>query len=386
LTAGAAAASIAPTSIPEGIFAMPRRPLAAFVLLTAWALAPALAAAQGTLRIYNWNDYIDEQTLKRFEAETKIKVVYDVYDANELLDAKLRAGKSGYDLVVPTASPFLANQLAANLHRPLDKAKIANYGNLDPALMKQLARYDAGNAHAIPWMWGTTGIGYNFDRVLKRMAAAPVFSLKMVFDPDVVANFKGCGVVMLDSPTDVFPAVLAYLGLDPDSKKPEDLEKATQQMLKVRPFIRKFHSSEYINDLANGDACVAYGFSGDVKQAAKRAFDAGKGVKVEYAIPVEGAITWIDTWAIPKDAVNVDAAHRFLDFVLRPDIAALNSNFIGYANPVPASRDRLDEAVRDDPTIYPPPEVAQRLYTISPADRAYERLRTRAWTRVTTGR
>ena len=253
---------------------MPRRLLlAALASVMAWALAPPAADAQGTLRIYNWNDYIDEQTLKRFEAETKIKVVYDVYDANEILDAKLRAGRSGYDLVVPTASPFLAKQLEAKLYAPLDRAKIASYGNLDPALMKQLARYDPGNAHAIPWMWGTTGIGYNFDRVLKRMSAAPVFSLRMVFDPDVVANFKACGVVMLDSPTDVFPAVLAYLGLNPDSKSPDDLEKATAQLLKVRPFIRKFHSSEYINDLANGDACVAYGFSGDVKQATKRAFE-----------------------------------------------------------------------------------------------------------------
>lgn len=366
---------------------MPRRPLlAALACVMAWALAPPAADAQGTLRIYNWNDYIDEQTLKRFEAETKIKVVYDVYDANEILDAKLRAGRSGYDLVVPTASPFLARQLEAKLYAPLDRARIATYGNLDPALMKQLARYDPGNAHAIPWMWGTTGIGYNFDRVLKRMSAAPVFSLRMVFDPEIVANFKACGVVMLDSPTDVFPAVLAYLGLNPDSKSPDDLEKATAQLLKIRPFIRKFHSSEYINDLANGDACVAYGFSGDIKQAAKRAFEAGKGVKIEYAIPVEGALTWIDTWAIPADARNADAAHKFLEFVLRPEIAALNSNFIGYANPVPASRDKLDEAVRDDPTIYPPSEVAERLYTISPADRAYERLRTRAWTRVTTGR
>ena len=357
------------------------------LLLAALALlAPAAVQAQGSLRIYNWNDYIDPQTIKRFEAETKIKIVYDVYDANEILDAKLRAGRSGYDLVVPTASPFLANQLRANLYRPLDRAKIPNAAGLDPALMAQLARHDAGNAHAIPWMWGTTGIGYNFDRVLAVMSDAPVFSLRMMFDPAVVARFKGCGVEMIDSPTDVFPAALTFLGLDPDSKRPEDLERATAALMKIRPFIRRFHSSEYINDLANGDACVAFGFSGDVKQAAKRAVEAGKGVKIEYAIPVEGAMTWIDAWAIPADARNADAAQAFLNFVLRPEIAALNSNFVGYANPVPASKPMLAEAVRDDPTIYPPPEVARRLYTISPADRAYERLRTRAWTKVTTGR
>ena len=218
------------------------------------------------------------------------------------------------------------------------------------------------------------------------MPDAPVDSLRMIFDPAVVSRFKDCGVMMLDSATDVLPAALKYLGLDPDSKKTEDLAKAADVVKAVRPFIRKFHSSEYINDLANGDACLAYGFSGDVKQAAKRAAEAGKGVKIEYAIPVEGAQTWIDAWAIPADARNVAAAEKFLDFVLRPDVAALNSNFVGYANPVPASRDKLDAAVRDDPTIYPPPEVARRLYTISPADRAFERLRTRAWTKVTTGR
>jgi putrescine transport system substrate-binding protein len=347
------------------------------------AFLSAPAAAQGQLRVYNWNDYIAKETLQRFESETGIKVIYDVYDANELLDAKLRAGRSGYDLVAPTASPFLANQIRANLYRRLDRAKIPNHRNLDPELMRQLERYDPGNAHGVPWMWGTTGIGYNRERVLRVMPDAPVYSLKMVFDPDIIARFRACGVVMLDSPTDVFPAALRYLGLDPDSKRPADLERATALLLSIRQHVRKFHSSEYIDQLSNGDVCLVFGYSGDIKQAAKKA---RRGVTIEYAIPIEGAMTWVDTWAIPRDAVNVDAAHRFLDFVLRPEIAALNSNFIGYANGVPASRTQLDPAVRDDPTVYPPAEVLARTYTINPAELDYERLRNRAWTRVKTGR
>lgn len=362
-------------------------------LLTAAAFAaialgrPLAAPAQdATLNIYNWNDYIDESTLQRFTAETGIKTHYDVYDANETLDAKLRAGHSGYDLVVPTASPFLALQIPAKLYRPLDRDKLKNYGNLDADVMQRLATADPGNGHAVPWMWGTTGIGYNSAAVEKVMPDAPLHSLRMLFDPAVVAKFQRCGVVVLDSPTDVFPAALAYLGRNPDSHAKEDLDAATEALMKIRGYVRKWHSSEYINDLANGDACLAFGFSGDIKQAAKRAAEAHKPYRVEYAIPEEGSQVWIDAWAIPADAANVGAATRFLDFVLRPDIAALNSNFIGYANAVPASQPMLNPAVRDDPGVYPPAEARRRFYTISAPDRTYERLRTRAWTRVTTGR
>ncbi|MBI3710988.1 MAG: polyamine ABC transporter substrate-binding protein [Proteobacteria bacterium] len=362
---------------------MPKRAMLALAVL---GLSGSAAAAQGRLNIYNWNDYIDEQTIKKFEAETGIKVIYDVYDANETLDAKLRAGRSGYDLVVPSASPFLAQQVRAKLHQPIDRNKIANYKNLDPELMKQLEAYDPGNLHAIPWMWGTTGIGYDSVRVGRIMDDAPVYSLKIVFDPTIVAKFKSCGVIVLDSATDVFPAALAYLGRNPDSHDLDDLKAATEALMKIRPYVRKWHSSEYINDLANGDACLVFGYSGDVKQAGKRAEEAKKRLKIEYAIPAEGALLWIDTWTIPKDARNAANAHRFLDFVLRPDIAALNSNFVGYANGVPASLPLLAEAVRGDPTIYPPAEIRRRLYTISVPSREYERARTRAWTRVTTGR
>jgi putrescine transport system substrate-binding protein len=355
--------------------------------LTAGLMGVPAAAQDQVLRVFNWNDYIAPETLTRFTAETGIRVTYDTYDSNEVLDARLRAGRSGYDLVVPSASPFLAQQIPAGLYQPLDRGKIPNWRNLDPAIMRGLEHYDPGNRFAVPWMWGTTGIGYNVDRVRQILPNAPVNSLRMVFDPQIVARFRGCGVEVLDSPTDVFPAALAFLGLSPDSKALPDLTRATEMLQRVRPNIRRFHSSEYINDLANGDACVVFGYSGDIIQAARRAREANRGVQIAYAIPlVEGALQWTDAWAIPVGAPNVEAAHRFLDFLLRPEIAALNTNFIGYANAVPASLPMVDAAIRDNASIYPPDDVRRRFYLISPAERTYERARTRAWTRITTGR
>jgi len=241
------------------------------VLASLLVLAAAPALGQGQVNVYNWSDYIAESELKNFEKDTGIKVNYTTYDSNEILDAKLKTGRSGYDVVVPTASPFFVRQLAAGLFLPLDRTKLKNFGNLDPDIMAALAKYDPGNAHAIPWMWGTTGIGYNVAEIKKRMPDAPVDSLKMVFDPAVVAKFKDCGVMMLDSATDVLPAALNYLGLDPDSKKPEDLARAADVVKAVRPFIRKFHSSEYINALAGGNICLVFGYSGDIFQARDRA-------------------------------------------------------------------------------------------------------------------
>jgi putrescine transport system substrate-binding protein len=350
-------------------------------------LAAGQAGAQGTLNIYNWNDYVSQEALDRFQRETGIAVRYDTYDSNETLDAKLRAGRSGYDLVVPTASPFFAQQIPAKLYREFDRAKLPNYRNLDPAVMRELDRFDPGNRFGVPHLSSTTGIGYNAERVSRIMADAPVFSLRMIFDPEIAKRFQSCGIVALDSPTDVFPAALSYLGLDPDSKDPAHLTRATELLMRIRPFVRKWHSSEYINDLANGDACVAFGYSGDIKQAAARAAEAKRAnVRVEFAIPQEGALLSHDLWAIPADARNVDAAHKFVDFMLRPEIAALNSDAVGYPNAVPASKALVRPQIRDDPTVFVPAEIRAKLYTITPAARDYERLRTRAWSRVTTGR
>jgi putrescine transport system substrate-binding protein len=358
--------------------------LPVLVSLLAFTVSPAFG--QGQVNVYNWSDYIAEDQLKAFEKDTRIKVNYTTYDSNEILEAKLRAGRSGYDIVVPTASPFFVRQLSAGLYQPIDKAKLKNWKNLDPAIMASLAKYDPGNAHAIPWMWGTTGIGYNVDAIKKRMADAPVDSLKMVFDPAVVSKFADCGVMMLDSATDVFPAALKYLGLDPDSKKPEDLAKAVDVLKAVRPYIRKFHSSEYINALAGGDICLVFGYSGDIFQARDRAAKAKDKQDIAYAIPREGAMLWIDVAAIPKDAPNAANALRFLDFMLEPKVAAASSEITGYANANLPATALLPKDISGNPLIYPPANVRATLYTITAGNAEQTRERTRLWTTVKTGR
>jgi putrescine transport system substrate-binding protein len=356
------------------------------ILASLLALIAGQALGQGQVNVYNWSDYIAEPELKRFEKERAIKVNYTTYDSNEILDAKLKTGRSGYDVVVPTASPFFVRQLAANLYKPLDKAKLKNLGNLDPEILAALTKYDPGNAHAIPWMWGTTGIGYNVAEIKKRLPDAPVDSLRMIFDPAVVAKFKDCGVMVLDSATDVLPAALNYLGLDPDSKKPEDLAKAAEVVRAVRPFIRKFHSSEYINALAGGDICLAFGYSGDIFQARDRGAQAKNKQEIAYAIPKEGSLLWIDVAAIPKDAPDPEQALAFLDFMLDPKVAAASSELTGYANANTAATPLMPNSITGNPLIYPPADVRSRFYTISAGTADQVRERTRLWTAIKTGR
>jgi putrescine transport system substrate-binding protein len=287
---------------------------------------------------------------------------------------------------VPTASPFFVRQLAAKLYRPLDKGRLKNYGNLDPAIMKQLAKYDADNAHAIPWMWGTIGIGYNVEAIKKRMVKAPVDSLSMIFEPSIVSRFADCGVMVLDSPTDVFPAALKYLLLDPDSKNPEDLNKAAELLKAIRPYIRKFHSSEYINGLATGNVCLTLGYSGDILQARDRAAKASEKREIAYAIPNQGAMVWIDVAAIPKDAPNPDNALRFLDFMMDPKVAAASSKITGYANANVPATELLDKSITGNPWIYPKASDRAKFYTVTAANAEQTRERTRLWTAVKTGR
>jgi len=345
----------------------------------------AYAADQKVLNIYNWSDYIAEDTVAKFEKETGIKVRYDVYDGNETLEAKLMAGHSGYDIVVPTAFPFLDRQIKAGVYMKLDRSKIPNYKNLDPKLMARVAAADPGNEHAVIWMWGTDGIGYNVKAVEKVLPNAPVNSLDMIFKPEIVSKLAKCGVTMLDSPTDVIPVALNYLGLDPDSQNPDDLKKAQDLLMSVRPYIKYFNSSQYINDLANGDICVAFGWSGDVFQAANRATEAKNGIEIKYSIPKEGTLIWFDNMAIPKDAPHPELAYQWINFVLQPEIAAANSNYVAYANPVPASKPMVDEAVRDDPNIYPSEEVMDKLFAVPTKSEKFTRLQTRAWTSIRTG-
>ena len=351
------------------------RCLALAASLLALGTVPALA--QGQVNVYNWSDYIDP-------ALTKIKVNYTTYDSNEILDAKLRSGQAGYDVVVPTASPFFVRQMSAKLYQPLDKAKLGNYGNLDPATMALLAKYDPGNAHAIPWMWGTIGIGYNATEIRKRMNNAPVDSLRMIFDPATVSRFTDCGV-MMDSATDVLPAALKYLYLDPDSKNPEDLAKAAKVIEAIRPFVRKFHSSEYINALAGGDICLAFGYSGDILQAKDRAAATPEKRVIEYAIPHEGSMVWMDVAAIPKNAPNVDNAYRFLDFMMNPKVAAASSVLTNYANGNAASLALLPKSISGNKSIYPTDGARAYFYTITAGTPEQTRERTRLWTTIKTG-
>jgi putrescine transport system substrate-binding protein len=357
------------------------------LLLTAIASLAALPAlAQNNeLHVYNWSDYIAEDTIAKFEAETGIDVTYDVYDSNEVLEAKLLAGGSGYDVVVPT-SQFLQRQIAAGVYQPLDKSKLPNLKNMDPELMEDAAAYDPGNEHAVIYMWGTTGIGYNVEAVRERLGEdAPVDSWALIFDPEVAAELADCGISMLDSPTDMLPSALAWLGRDPTSSAPEDLEAAAAVIEAVRPHVRYFHSSQYISDLANGEICVAVGYSGDIFIARDRAVEAENGIEIAYSVPKEGAQQWFDMMAIPADAPNPEAAHAFIDFVMRPEITADITNYVWYANANAASMPMVDPEIAGDPAIFPPAEVRANLFPTVVHDARTDRLLTRLWTRVKTG-
>ncbi|BAT61111.1 putrescine-binding periplasmic protein precursor [Variibacter gotjawalensis] len=342
-------------------------------------------AQERVVNVYNWSDYIDPAVLEAFTKETGIKVKYDTFDTNEMVETKLLAGRSGYDVVVPTAN-FLERQIKAGIFQKLDKAKLPNLKNAWPEIAARLAVYDPGNEHAVNYMWGTTGIGYNAAKVKQALGDTAIDSWDVVFKPEVLAKLKACGVDMLDASDDILAAALKYLKIDPNSSNEADLTKAADLLTKVRPSVRKFHSSEYLNALATGEICFVVGYSGDIKQAQKRAAEAKNGVDVGYAIPKEGAQMWFDNLAIPKDAKNVAEAHAFIDYLLRPDVAAKNTNFIGYANGNLASQAQIDAAVMNDKTVYPDAETLARLYTIRAKDQKTQRVANRLWTRVKTGK
>ena len=356
------------------------------ILLLLGGAPGAQPAKERTVNVYNWSDYIDPAVLEDFTKETGIKVRYDTFDSNDMLETKLLAGRTGYDLVVPTAY-FLARQIKAGVFQKLDKGKLPNLGNAWDDIAARLAVYDPGNQYAVNYMWGTTGIGYNVKKAREVLgAAAQIDSLDVLFKPEVIAKFKDCGVHVLDAADDVFAAALAYLKLDPNTKEQADFEKAAELLTKVRPFVRKFHSSEYLNALASGEICLVFGYSGDVKQAQKRAAEAKNGVEIAYAIPKEGAQLWFDNLAIPKDAKNVAEAHALIDYLLRPDVAAKNSNVISYANGNAASRALIDKAIVEDKTIYPDAATMKTFYIIQSHDQKTQRLMNRLWTRIKTGR
>lgn len=351
---------------------------------TLLAVSMASADEEKVLNVYNWSDYIAEDTIANFEERTGIKVNYDVFDSNEVLEAKLLAGNTGYDVVVPSGS-FMERQIQAGVFMELNKDSLDNYGNLDKAILDRVAKHDPGNEHAIPYMWGTTGFGYNINMIKERMPDAPVGSWDMLFKPDVVSKFADCGVTLLDAPSEVFPAAMKYLGIDPSSEDKDDLAAAEELLMSVRPHIKYFHSSQNINDLANGDICVAMGWSGDMLIARDRAAEADQGVEVDYTIPKEGAMIWFDLLGIPADAPHPQNAHLFLNYIMEPEVVAAISNYVFYANANSAATEYVDPEVKEDPAIYPSDEVKANLFPAPVNTPQFDRLLTRAWTRIKTG-
>ncbi len=342
-------------------------------------------AEEKILNVYNWVDYIEASVIEGFTKETGIKVQYDVFDSNEMLETKLLAGNTGYDIVVPSAS-FLYRQLQAGVHQKLDKSQLPNLANVEPDIAKRLEAFDPGNEYSVNYMWGTSGVGYNVEKIAERMKNAPVNSFAMFYDPKVVSKFADCGVSLFDAPSEVLGTVLIYLGKDANSEKPEDLAAAEAVLKAVRPYIKNFHSSAYIEQLANGEICLALGWSGDVLQASTRAADAKKPFTISYNIPKEGAVMFFDQMAIPKDAKHPKNAHLFINYLLRPEIAAKNSSYISYANANKASTPLVDAAVTSNPNVYPPAELMAKLVPDMPESPEFSRALNRSWTTVKTGK
>ena len=349
------------------------------------AMAGAAQADDKVLHVYNWSDYIAPDTIANFEKESGIKVVYDVFDSNETLEAKLLAGKSGYDIVVPSNN-FLAKQIKAGVYQELDKSKLSNYANLNKSLLKAVSVSDPDNKHAFPYMWGSIGIGYNPEKVKAALGVDKIDSWDVLMKPENIAKLKSCGVSFLDSPTEMLPVALHYLGLPTDTQKKADLKQAEDLFLKLRPSIGYFHSSKYISDLANGNICVAVGYSGDIQQAKSRAAEAGGKVKVAYDIPKEGAGSFYDMVAIPKDAENVEAAYKFMNYLLEPKVMAAITNSVRFPNGNEKATALVDKDITSDPGIYPPADVQAKLYAIADLPAATQREMTRSWTKIKSGK
>jgi len=372
------------------VVASPRsRRILVALAVGAGALLPAACGRSGhrgaekLLYVYNWADYIGKTTVADFERRTGIRVVYDTYDSDETLEAKLMAGDAGYD-VVSTSTDFFGRQIRAGIYQPLDKRLLPNWKYLDPRILAIEARYDPGNRYAMPYLRHVNGFAYNVDMVRARMPDAPTDSLDMIFKPEVIKRFADCGVSFLDSAEDVLQLALNYLHLDPNSRRPEDYRKAEQLLDGVRPYVRAFDSSEYMNGLGDGEFCISMSWSGDYATARARARAAGVLLNLAFTIPKEGSNASYDALLIPAGAPHPLAAHAFLDYILEPRVIAEITNTIHYANDNRAASAYVDPAILEDPAVYPPPSVEARLYQSEEADPALERLRTRTWTRIKT--
>ena len=354
-------------------------------LVSAAALCAASSLSAEEVRVYNWSDYIDESLLEKFETETGIKLIYDVFDSNEVLETKLLAGGSGYDVVVPSAT-FLQRQIAAGAFQKLDLGQLPNHGNLWNVIQERTDQYDPSGAYSVNYMWGTTGIGYNIGKVTEALGEdAPLDSWDLVFDPANMEKLAECGVHFLDAPTEMIPAALNYIGEDPDSHDPEVIAKAEAVYDAVRPYIQKFHSSEYINALANGDICVAVGWSGDVFLAQFRAAEAENGHEIDYSIPTQGAQMWFDQMAIPTDAPNPEAAHKFINFILNAQNAAAATNYVWYASGNLAAQEFIDQEILEYPAVYPDAATLEKLFITTPYPAKVQRVVTRLWTKIKSG-
>lgn len=344
----------------------------------------APAPEEKVVNVYNWSDYIADSTVADFEKATGIKAVYAVFDSNEVLETKLLAGRSGYDVVVPTA-PFMERQIQAGVYMKLDRSKLPNLENMDPEIMKRTAAHDPGNEHSVVYLWGTVGLGYNPDMVKKAIGTDTIDSWAALLDPAIASKLGKCGIAILDAPTDVFASVAIYKGIDPNSEKPEDLKVVEDTLMKIRPYVRYFHSSQYINDLASGEICLALGWNGDVLQARDRGAAAAKPVTVRYVIPKEGAINYFDMLAIPADAPHPDNAHAFLNFLMDPQVIAKVTNKVRFANGNAASLPYVEDSIKNDPGIYPDAATMARLYPDLVESQQFSRELNRSWTRVRSG-
>ncbi|MBU1293987.1 MAG: polyamine ABC transporter substrate-binding protein [Gammaproteobacteria bacterium] len=353
--------------------------------MLACAASSATLHAQDVVNIYNWSDYMAPGTLEQFTAETGIKVNYDVYDSNEALEAKMMAGGSGYDVVMPSNS-FFERQVKAGVYQTIDKSKLSNIGNLDGTLLKQIEKHDAGNQHNIPYAWGTIGIGYNTQMIEERLGTSDIDSWDILFNPEIAAKLKDCGIAVLDSPAEVMSIANNYRQVDPNTEDTKELEASAKLMSQARPFIKYFHSSTYISDLANGEICVAIGYNGDILQSQGRAEEANQGVDINFVIPKEGTLVWFDLMAIPADAPHPAAALAFINYILRPEVAASISNYVYYAVPNKAAEPLLDDEVVNNKGIYPTQAVKDKLYVQVAHTARFDRSLTRAWTNIKTGR
>lgn len=347
----------------------------------------AMAEGEKVVNVYNWSDYFDPAYLKKFEEQTGIKVNYDVYDSNEILEAKLMAGGSGYDVVFPSAN-FLARQAQAGVYAEIDKSRLSNYGNLDSEILESMQAHDPGNTFGVPYTWGTIGIAYNKKMIADRLGKETVVdSWDYLFKPEIAGKLKDCGLALMDSPADVVSIAMNYAGVkDPNSEDSADLDKAMAVLKGVREDVKYFSSSKPISDLANGEICIAMGFNGDMLQAQTRAIEAGNGVEIEYVIPKEGTQIWFDSMAIPADAKNKDNAYAFINFVLEPETGASVANMVSYAVANSKATDLINDEIKSNPGIYPAEDVKAKFFPMKAHSDRFDRKLSRAWTALKTGR